>query len=475
MNNQSKTFQQRGVVIIITFLTLGVLLLLSCYFLSFVLTESRISKNQIIAVRTYYLAEAGVNEAIWKLKNDPNWKNNFENEPGCNTWTGSFVRDNTFFSNSSYYVQINNSDCARGQIISTANLGIPGRNPAQRIIKIKVFKALGGLTDDSAIFSGGTSENIEIKFSKVNIYDGNLFSNSNLDIKYLSEVTVNDNPDTPSILEGQVLASGNLTVKSSTLDNCEVKCAKNVCEQCLNHIRNKKCKICPPDSVSMPMLDFDSEDPNSYKNKAEIAEDTGQCSILCNGVLCDTKCIYTASEFDDFLWDIGQDGALTLNNTVTYVTGPIELRGGRRLTINGVLVADGTVDIGERRCWKKGVQHDCGYSQITITDPGLDIPSGLLVKGKINFGPYSSFQDVEITGLVYANDEIRMVSLPGSFEIIGGILARKISLTSVWFPFNIYLDNSIISEGIWGGPDPPVGGTPLYSPVVTIEHWEESY
>jgi len=175
------------------------------------------------------------------------------------------------------------------------------------------------------------------------------------------------------------------------------------------------------------------------------------------------------------LWQVGPDGTLTLNNEITYVTGGIELKGGRRLQINGTLVADSTIDIGEKQCWTNNGQKDCGYDQITVSDPGEGKPSGILTKGKINFGLYSSYQNFEIVGLVYANDEISLVSMPSAFTIRGGILGRKISVTSAWHNLNIYLDNTIITEGIWGGSKPPEGTAPPYSPVVTVEHWEESY
>jgi hypothetical protein len=68
-----------------------------------------------------------------------------------------------------------------------------------------------------------------------------------------------------------------------------------------------------------------------------------------------------------------------------------------------------------------------------------------------------------------------MVSLPWGFKVVGGILARKFSLTSALSPVDIYLDNSKILEGVWAGPLPPGGGKPPYSPVVTIGHWEEAY
>ena len=70
MKNLLKKINEKGVIIIITLLSLGIMLFLGTYFLSFVLAEARISKSQEVAVKTYYLTEAGINEAIWKLKND---------------------------------------------------------------------------------------------------------------------------------------------------------------------------------------------------------------------------------------------------------------------------------------------------------------------------------------------------------------------------------------------------------------------
>ncbi len=463
-----KNFSEKGIVLIISVLILGVLLTLGAYFLIFTLTESRISKSQIVASQTYYLAEAGINEAIWKLKNDTEWKDNFEAEPGCYTWSAGFSRNDILIPDSSYYVQIQNSDCARGQIIATSTLSISAGRIAQRVVETKVFKAIGSLTGDSGFFSGGTSENIDISASIVNLYNSNFFSNNNANISQQSQVSVFDDPETEKS-EGKTLIVKNLGISNNSVLNATASCSKNICQgDCLE-------EGCPPASISMPMIDFDSSDPNSYKNKATLAQTMGQCSILCNGTECSTKCLFAASEFSDLLWQVGQGGTLTLNNTVTYVTGAIDLSGHRKLVVNGTLVADGTINIGERYCWMNKGDKQCGNSQITINDPGVNIPSGLLTKSKINFGPYSSFQNIEATGLIYANDEIRLVSVPWTFNIYGGILGRKISVTSVWSALNIYFNNTIILEGIWAGPKPPEGQTPPYSPVVTIEHWEEAY
>lgn len=458
----------KGTILIVTSLVLGVLLILGGYFLTFAITESRISRSQVIAVQTYYLAEAGVNEAIWKLKNDPVWKENFETEPVCDSWSASFSRSDILFPNSSYDVQIQNSNCARGQIISTSTIDIAEAKTSQRVVKTKIFKAIGSLTGDSALFSGGTSENVDINASIVNLYDSNLFSNNNTNISWFSQVSVSDDPSTEKV-EGKALAAANLNVSWTSALNAIASCAKNICQgNCIE-------EGCPPATISMPMVDFDSEDSNSYKNKANVAQGAGQCSVLCNGIQCGTKCIYTAAEFEDLLWQVGPQGTLTLNNEITYVTGYIDLKGGRRLVINGTLVADRTIDVGKDYCWSNKGQKHCGYDQITINDLGVGKPSGLLTKAKMNFGSYSSFQDIEITGLVYANDEMRLVSIPRIFNLIGGLLARKISVTSAWAILNIYLDNPIITEGIWAGSQPPQGEKPPYSPIVTIEHWEETY
>lgn len=474
----------RGVIVIIAFLMLLVLLILGTYFLNFILTELRISRSQEVAAKTYYLAEAGIDEAIWKLKNDgitldgdPAWKNDFidasKNPDGNgNYWSASFSRSD-LTSNGSYTVTIQNSAVARGQIISIARFNLAGGKIAQRVVKVSVFKATGSQTGNSSFFSGGTSENIDIQGSKIRINGGNVFCNNNLNIKWWSEVEVYDNPET-EVLEGRVLAVNNLNVTSSILDIWEAKCAKNACTQrCDDYVEGKT--GCPPAPVSMLVIDFSSTDnPNSFKNRAQNAQNLGQCSILCNGISCSNKCVLTSSEFDDLLWQVNQNGILTLNNEITYVTGPIELRGGRRVIVNGILASGGTVDIGVRYSWTKQGKKDEGFSQITINEVN-ERASGLLTKAKINLGLYCSFQDIDITGVLYATDEISLISVPNSFNLLGGMLGRKLDITSCWQWLNITLDNDRINR-LLNLSLPPSGQSPVeYSPVVTIEHWEETY
>lgn len=471
------SFSQKGVIVVITSLALGILLLLGAYLLSFTTIESKTAQSQAVSVKTYYLAEAGIQEAIWKLKNDQVWEDGFEQEPGCENWQGSFTRN--YLPQTTTTVSIQNFQCARGEIVATSTFALAGGKTAQRVVKVKVLKALGSLTEDSPVFAGAPSGESTIQASLINIY-GNTFVNNNFNVKLWSQVLV----------EGKALVVGNNIVSWGSTFNAGSICAKNTCQTtstcaCLDQEKFDQCtsSACPPKAVAMPTIDFDSADPGSYKSRAESAELQGQCSIVGKNssgatVLTSADCIFSAQEFEDMLWAVGENGKLVLEHRTNgsavstyYVGGGVNLEGARRLEINGVLVADGTINIGEQSKWKG----DSGSSQLTVNDPGNGVPSGLLTKAKINFGIYSAFQDVSITGLVYSQDEIRMVSLPRTFEVTGGIVARKFSLTSAWSPLNIYLDNDIILEGVWGSDTPPAGGRPPYSPVVTVEHWEESY
>ena len=466
----------QGTVIIITFLILVVLLLLGSYFLIFTLTESRISKSQKAGTQTYYLAEAGINEAIWKLKNDETIKNDFLN--GTFSDNEEIVsRDNVFGDdNAGYSVTAVSTALAEASLTATSTYQIADRE-AKRVIKTEVFRALGALTEDCAIFTGGASKNVVIASSAVTIYGGNLYSGNKLDIKRESVVkvyddpTTEDNPDTENVienLEGQVLAVGDLEISSdSILDICEVKCADNKCETCTQQdVFCESCaqagSSCPPSQQEVPLVDFDFDypectSPNSFKCRAQALSS-----------------VYSASDFEDLLWN-AEDGTLTLNNEITYVTGNINLKGGRNLIVNGILVADGNIYIGEEKKWIRDGQTDEGFSQLKINQPsGLSPPSGLLAQGKISFGSYVVFpQDPDIEGVIYACNWITIESVTDVFDIKGGIITRKLDLNYLE-QLNITLNNDIIRYGLGY----EINGAlinPTFSPTINIDHWEESY
>jgi len=448
-----RNLRQQGTLLIIALLALGILTLLGIYFLTFNITESRISKSQKIAIQTYYLAEAGINEAIWKLKNDPQWSTDFTTIPACEDWEASFTRTPAMVSNGSYQVSIKNLSCGNGIIIATSTLDLP-KGKAQRVVKTKVFKAESNPVSEYAIFTGGASENMYIKFTDpLDVYNGNLFSNNNINIKWSSKVNVND--------DKKALANGNINISVSSELNATSSCAKNICESgCVASTE------CPPGQIGMPLIDFDSASSNSYLEKAKSSD----CSLIrTDGKL---NCVFTSQEFEKLMWDNYPQLSLP-TSTVAYVTGDINIRAGQELKVSGVLVADRDINIGKDNCWNRPEPPftRCGFCQLKVYRPGIpedDEPAGILAKRKINGGNFLGFgtHALYAEGLIYASDEMKFSGALAPVEIHGGIAVRKLTFSSMWNNVNIYLEPDVIIDTF---------SESSYSPVITIDHWEEEY
>jgi hypothetical protein len=196
----------------------------------------------------------------------------------------------------------------------------------------------------------------------------------------------------------------------------------------------------PVETIDMPADDFESDDPNSYKNIADI--------------------VYSEADFEN-LMENNQN--LTLNDPITYVEGDVDARGGQNLTINGLLVVERDFELGRKYCWS-GVWR-CGRSSLTVNNT-VGQPSGILAKRKVQFELWSG--DINIDGVVYANDQLDILNFPSgfSFNANGGLIGRKLTITSVWQPINITYNNQILTDTL---------GTTEFSPVITVEHWEEEY
>ena len=57
----------RGVELIMTILLMTIILFLAAYLLDAALIENRIAISQSWGAKTYYLAEAGIQDMVWKL------------------------------------------------------------------------------------------------------------------------------------------------------------------------------------------------------------------------------------------------------------------------------------------------------------------------------------------------------------------------------------------------------------------------
>lgn len=454
-NKKSKI--EKGGILIISILVLGLMLFLGAYFISFGLTGSKMAQSHKAATQTYYLAEAGVGETIFKLKTDPTWKSAFETQPTvedptCSFWSiPPYQRTGDLFENGSYTVTVTNLGCAKAELASVATIQLGEGKTSQRIVKAKVFKAIGNPVSDFNVFTGGSSENIEIKFTDpLNIHNGNIFSNSKIKLRYWSRVVV----DNKALAGNNILLSENSQLIATS-------CAANMCDSgCATSTE------CPPEQVSMPPLDFDSDDPGSFLSRAKNSD----CSLIrTDGKI---NCVFTPEEFEKLMWQ--NYPALSLpTSTITYVTGDVNIRASQQLTVNGVLVADRDFSLGEDFCWTRPDPPFlwCGSAQLTVKRPGSpedNLSSGILAKRKINAGGWLGIgvKALDITGLIYAGDEMRLSAVAAPIEIHGGIAVRKFTLSSMWEGVDIHLDSDVIIDTF---------GSPTYSPMVVVDHWEEEY
>lgn len=407
----------KGVALIITIMLMTLLLLLALFFLSFSITEKKIAKSQSWGAKTHYLAEAGINEMVWRLKNNSTYKTNFETNA---SWTQSFTREDVFGEGSgSYEVTITNSDLAHGEIISIGSIEIGEGKTSQRIVKTAVYRAMGEggeELEDNSLFS---DEDIELTASRVNFNNSSMHSNDDIDINLISIINVDNNINTVDQYDQSVLSAVNY--------GGDIYAANEITGAA--------------DNIDMPAVDFDSTDYNSFKNRADV--------------------IYTESEFNTLMKN---NRVLTLDDDITYVEGDVELLADQELTINGLLVADGDIIVGRNYIsmiswfnWRTGNE------SIAVTHSS-STPAGLIAKGKVNFELFLDSVDVE--GVIYAGSGVNVLSLPSDFNLTGAVIGRDISCISVWSTINVNLDSEILSDTL---------STTEFSPVITVEHWEEEY
>ena len=91
-------------------------------------------------------------------------------------------------------------------------------------------------------------------------------------------------------------------------------------------------------------------------------------------------------------------------------------------------------------------------------------PSGLIANGDITFDFCLRSSDLE--GVVYATKDFTFTDFSDQVSINGGIFGREVGVFSVWQDLNIVYDYDNINDSL---------KSTEFSPVVTVEHWEEEY
>lgn len=376
-------------------------------------TEKRIANSQFASIQAYNLAEGAIQHAVWRLKNDPVWSAQFISNP---TWQATLQRNNVFTTGDSYSLNITNEELAHGTIIATSSWPLLNGSTAQRVVKVKVFKALGtSPLENTAVF--GDNAVVAQFIAIVNVALGKLHSNKNFDINFFSSVQV----------QATTSAVGTINTTWWSTLTAPVKNAQNF----------------PPAGVTttMPQIEFDSAQPTSLKNQATAA---GQ--------------VYTEAQFATMLSNAASNPNGLIVNGVAYVTGAVDIKKGYKLTVNGVLAADGQIKIGQTYRYAPNK-----YSELTINHTAGQ-PSGLFSKGQIQVGPYTTI--FNINGIIYANDRFYIFQIAQSANINGAIIGREVYLESPVGPITITKDNDIINDSL---------GLQQFSPIISVDHWEEEY
>lgn len=398
--------KKRGFVLITVVVLLTILVFLGLFLVTLMMPELKIAQSQKGATQAFYIAEAGIEEAIWKIQYDADFKQNFEQGTFDST-NGSFSRSPALSNSASYEVLIESLDQGKAQITSKGFFEIDQRK-AKRVVKIKALKP-----QNPEPFLNKASyglEDIEFFGSQVNITKGNLFAGDDIWVWGLSTVNVAENVE--------------------AVDQIEVWPLSNLNVQGEMHSANYPPA---PSPILMPQVDFDSESPDSFLNRATA--------------------IYTEREFKNLLKD---NPNLTLEGII-YVKGNIDIKKGRHLTVNGLLAADGSISVG-----LTSLSPPTGTASLNINVPASLGPSGVLSKNKIKIGVHAS--DMTINGLMYACDHIYIFGFDAYLTVLGGLIAREVEIMSILKPVTIEYNNEIVTK---------ILGTS--APTVEIEHWEEVY
>lgn len=372
----------RGTALLLVILLMTLILLLMIYYINSTLSENKIATSQTSGEKTYYLAESGIAEMIWKLKNDAAYSDNFVT---LDNWSTNFTRNNPFGADSgSYTVSIANTSKAHADIISTGSINISGKE-SQRVIKTKIYKPLGITSiGSSAAFADG---NIDISSSNVNFINGDAYSNGNFVVNGTSNLNVDGNLNAVGNYNKNWQATANISGTTN---------AANF----------------PPaaPTMDMPAVDFDSAATSSLRNMADF--------------------IYTENQFKDLLED---NPNLTLNGII-YVIGEVEIKNPINLTINGLLVTSKEFK----------VEHGTGVN-ITVNSASSS-PSGIMSKSKIEFEDDMGDVNINGVIYAADQLDIKNIQNAGNFNVNGGMASRKLTISGTQREINITHNNDILLQ-----------------------------
>ncbi len=331
----TSTKNPKGFIVIAVSVVITALLFISGYLVEQSFSESRIAKSENSATKAYYIAESGVNEAIYLLKNNPTWRLGFLSGTLNNE---IYSRNNVFDNNGSYSISATSIASGLVDITVTGYFSI-GNEQSQRVIKTRLARATGtGLNWSQSFYAGGqgAQQNGNLTIERnCTINGGKIHANQLVKVTSKSTLTVNN---------AQVSASNNIIVNNqSTL------------------VLNNSTQSEGTSIIALPQVDIDSPSPTSLKNRANQTYTSTAFSALPSG---------------------------TVLNGITFVTGNANWN-NKNITINGILAASGniTVNLSSGNSFLINVNGGTGSGLISKSGIYLNLNSGNFTANGLLYTP----------------------------------------------------------------------------------------
>lgn len=443
--------------IVITILILMLVLVAIVYLYGDALfSELAIARNNRGAQVAFSLAEAGVQEAIYKVQYDTTVRSHFL----AGTPDDSFTHDApALLTRGSYQVAIENTAPGVATIISTGKYQIGASKTAQRVIKTLIAQGTTQqYTNTAGIYTspagGQSTGDIDIKGADVKIYgervNGEIYGGGLASGKSLSIVKWQGVGSQVNI-EGSSVTYNNTDPQDPgkpTIDN----------DSTLNYNCYIDSDPVPPNPPDLNLPDLCSSEYASHTPTPGAASEMPR--IDSDAYKTQAKNSVPTQYFEkqaDF------DARFFLNPTrtsaeatgVVYVDNSLVIAADRTFKMNGVLISSGSISVG--------APNETGQLIISRDGLGEHQPSGVVTLYSFNVKAGGIFSG---TGLVYIGEQGEADFDPSfnPIELTGGILARRVSITRR--PVIIHFNPTIINDTI---------GNPYDTPVIEINHWEEEY
>jgi hypothetical protein len=396
---------------------MSLLLIIGLFVVRFTTTEIKIADSQAVSTKNYHLAEAGINEMIWKIQNDPTTNFNFIN--GTLGESDNINRTQIFGDGRAhYYVSVRSIDDANAEIIATSTYAI-GNAESQRVVKASIFKATGSPVEwPHGFFAGGIPDPSNPNYGDI-LYSGN---NRSMTINggrihANDELYIDGNNTTVTLNGGAMTAHTDIDIDGNNSS--------------FNTI-NGGYQEYPTSTVEMPQIDFNSDAASSWKNRATATYTYAQLKTL-----------------------LGNNSNVTLNGIIfiTNTSGTPINGNNSRLTINGTLIVD------------RSFVFSGNNSYLTINEHET-YGSGLLVNGDTELIGNNNIYNID--GVIYTSRKLYVGGNNTNYTINGGIVCSWAELEHNNANFTLNYNASSTYTSL----EPSLNTT---SPIIQINHWEEKY